>query len=124
VQGFATGLATATLGAMILDTDRSRGPLLNSITAFGGLNGRKPGRRGACHLCARSAAARLCRPAGDVGGRTAAILLVYAGGRGTKPGALASLQPHVYVAGPGAAALVQVTPVTIAIMGACASISR
>src|SRR5258705_14020523 len=37
VQGFATGLATATLGAMILDTDRSRAPLLNSITAFGGL---------------------------------------------------------------------------------------
>src|ERR1700730_8769040 len=37
VQGFATGLATATLGAMILDTDRSRGPVLNSITAFGGL---------------------------------------------------------------------------------------
>src|SRR5260221_7990150 len=32
VQGFATGLATATLGAIILDTDRSRGPVLNSIT--------------------------------------------------------------------------------------------
>jgi MFS family permease len=26
VQGFATGLATATLGAAILDTDRGRGP--------------------------------------------------------------------------------------------------
>src|SRR5882724_10263376 len=37
VQGFATGFATATLGAMILDTDRRRAPLLNSITAFGGL---------------------------------------------------------------------------------------
>jgi hypothetical protein len=37
VQGFATGLATATLGATILDTDRSRGPVLNSITAFAGL---------------------------------------------------------------------------------------
>src|SRR5882757_4281162 len=37
VQGFATGFATATLGAMILDTDRRRGPVLNSITAFGGL---------------------------------------------------------------------------------------
>ena len=33
VQGFATGLATATLDAIILDTDRSRGPVLNSITA-------------------------------------------------------------------------------------------
>ncbi|MGA8885223.1 MAG: MFS transporter, partial [Pseudolabrys sp.] len=37
VQGFATGLATATLGATILDTDRSRGPVLNSVTAFAGL---------------------------------------------------------------------------------------
>src|SRR5690242_18704664 len=37
LQGFATGLATATLGAAILDNDRSRGPVLNSITAFGGL---------------------------------------------------------------------------------------
>jgi MFS family permease len=34
VQGFATGLATATLGATILDTDRIRGPVLNSVTAF------------------------------------------------------------------------------------------
>src|SRR6266567_7352830 len=34
VQGFATGLATATLGAAIMDTDRNRGPVLNSITAF------------------------------------------------------------------------------------------
>src|ERR1700722_7871817 len=37
LQGFATGLATATLGAAILDNDRSRGPILNSITAFTGL---------------------------------------------------------------------------------------
>src|SRR5215813_4691779 len=37
LQGFATGLAIATLGAAILDNDRSRGPVLNSVTAFGGL---------------------------------------------------------------------------------------
>jgi len=37
LQGFATGLATATLGAAILDNDRSRGPVLNSITSFAGL---------------------------------------------------------------------------------------
>ncbi|MGA8944510.1 MAG: MFS transporter [Pseudolabrys sp.] len=37
VRGFATGLATATLGATILDTDRVRGPMLNSVTAFAGL---------------------------------------------------------------------------------------
>jgi MFS family permease len=37
VQGFATGIAFPTFGATILDTDRNRGPLLNSITAFLGL---------------------------------------------------------------------------------------
>lgn len=37
VQGMAVGSATAALGAAILDSDRARGPLLNSITAFVGL---------------------------------------------------------------------------------------
>src|ERR1700722_13996260 len=37
LQGFATGLATAALGAAILDNDRSHGAVLNSITAFSGL---------------------------------------------------------------------------------------
>jgi MFS family permease len=36
VQGFATGLATATLGATILDNDLIRGPVLNSVTASPG----------------------------------------------------------------------------------------
>jgi hypothetical protein len=38
VQGFATGFATTTLGATILDTDRERAPVLNSVTAFAGLS--------------------------------------------------------------------------------------
>ena len=38
VQGFATGLATTTLGATILDTDREHAPVLNSVTAFAGLS--------------------------------------------------------------------------------------
>ena len=74
VQGFATGLATATLGAAIMDTDRSRGPMLNSITAFIGLDRGQPGRRCAGHLRARSAAARLCRFARHVGRRSAGPL--------------------------------------------------
>jgi MFS family permease len=37
VQGFATGIAFPTFGATILDTDKRRGPTLNSITAFLGL---------------------------------------------------------------------------------------
>ncbi|MDU6389336.1 MULTISPECIES: MFS transporter [unclassified Pantoea] len=37
VQGIATGIALPTFGAAILDGDKARGPLLNSITAFLGL---------------------------------------------------------------------------------------
>jgi hypothetical protein len=113
VQGFATGLATATLGAAILDTDRSRGPVLNSVTAFAGLT------------------------AGSLG---AAVLVTYAPAPGqlvyllllglsavealvlwhmpetaqSKPGALASLRPLVRVPKQARRALAQVTPVTIA----------
>jgi len=37
VQGLATGIALPTFGAAILDGDKTRGPLLNSVTAFLGL---------------------------------------------------------------------------------------
>jgi MFS family permease len=113
VQGFAAGLAIATLGATIMDIDRSRGPVLNSITAFIGLT------------------------AGSLGG---GVLVTYAPGPQQfvyavllalsaaealvlwympetvipKPGALASLQPHVSIPAKARRALLQVTPVTIA----------
>ena len=113
VQGFATGFATATLGAMILDTDRRRGPVLNSITAFSGLTAGSLG------------AAALVTYAPDpqqlvhlvllaMSALEAAILWYMPETAGTKPGAVASLQPHVYVPAQARRALVQVTPVTIA----------
>lgn len=37
IQGLATGIALPTFGAAILDGDKNRGPLLNSVTAFLGL---------------------------------------------------------------------------------------
>jgi MFS family permease len=37
VQGFATGVATTALGAAIVDVDRSRGAVLNSVMVFAGL---------------------------------------------------------------------------------------
>lgn len=37
IQGLATGIALPTFGAAILDGDKTRGPLLNSVTAFLGL---------------------------------------------------------------------------------------
>ncbi|WP_339530587.1 MFS transporter [Pseudomonas mucidolens] len=37
LQGFATGMATAVLGAALLDIDRQQGPLVNSITPLLGM---------------------------------------------------------------------------------------
>jgi MFS family permease len=114
VQGFATGLATATLGAAILDTDRSRGPLLNSVTAFGGLT---IGSLGAGILVSYAPDPRqlvyfvllvlsICE--------ALAFFCFLAETAQFKPGALASLLPHVSVPAPARAALARVTPVTIA----------
>ena len=113
VQGFATGLATATLGAAIMDTDRSRGPVLNSITAFVGLTAGSLG------------AGALVTYAPDPQRLVYAVLLAMSAVEALvlwhmpetvmpKPGAFASLQPHVSVPARARRALVQVTPVTIA----------
>jgi MFS family permease len=113
VQGFATGLATATLGAAIMDTDRSRGPVLNSITAFVGLTAGSLG------------AGALVTYAPDPQQLVYAVLLALSAVEALvlwhmpetdtpKRGALASLQPHVRVPARARRALVQVTPVTIA----------
>jgi MFS family permease len=113
VQGFATGLATATLGATILDTDRSRGPVLNSVTAFAGLTAGSLG------------AAALVTYAPDPRQFVYLVLLALSALEmlilwhmpetvAAKPGAFASLRPHVHVPAGARRALFQVTPVTIA----------
>jgi MFS family permease len=113
LQGFATGLATATLGAAILDNDRSRGPVLNSITAFGGLTVGSLG------------AAILVTYAPDPRQLVYAVLLVLSAAEAfvlwsmpetaqLRAGALASLRPHISVPAQARAALVRLTPVTIA----------
>jgi len=113
LQGFATGLATATLGATILDTDRSRGPVLNSITAFGGLTA---GSLGAAALVTYAPDPRqlvylvlLAMSAIE-----AFILWRMPETAAPKPGAFASLRPHVSVPVQARRALAQVTPITIA----------
>ncbi len=113
VQGFATGTAITTLGATILDTNRVRGPLLNSITAFLGL---AAGALGAGALVAFGP---------DPARLVYAILLVISAllalvlwqmpeTAAGKPGALASLRPHVRVPAHLRPTLLQVTPVNIA----------
>jgi MFS family permease len=113
VQGFATGLATATLGATILDTDRIRGPVLNSVTAFAGLTAGSLG------------AAALVTYAPDPQQFVYLVLLALSAVEmlilwympetvAAKPGALASLRPYVHVPAQARRALFEVTPVTIA----------
>jgi MFS family permease len=113
LQGFATGLATATLGAAILDNDRSRGPVLNSITAFGGLTAGSLG------------AAILVTYAPDPRQLVYVVLLVLSAVEAfilwfmpetaeLRDGAIASLRPHVNVPAQASRAMVRVTPVTIA----------
>jgi Major Facilitator Superfamily len=113
LQGFATGLATATLGAAILDNDRSRGPVLNSITAFGGLTA---GSLGAGILVTYAPDPRqlvyvvlLALSAVE-----ALILWFMPETAQVRAGAIASLRPHVNVPARASRAMVRVTPVTIA----------
>jgi MFS family permease len=113
LQGFATGLATATLGAAILDNDRGRGPVLNSITAFGGLTAGSLG------------AAILVTYAPDPRQLVFVVLLVLSAIEAfilwfmpetaqPRAGALGSLRPHISVPAQARDVLVRVTPVTIA----------
>jgi MFS family permease len=113
VQGFATGLATATLGAAIMDTDRSRGPVLNSITAFVGLTAGSLG--GGALVTYAPDPQRLVYEVLLAMSAVEGLLLWFMPETVTpKPGALASLQPHVRVPARARRALVQVTPVTLA----------
>jgi MFS family permease len=113
VQGFATGIATPALGAAILDTDKSRGPVLNSVTAFAGLTTGSLG------------AGVLVTFAPDPTQLVYAVLLALSGIEVAllwnmprtvepRPGALASLRPHVSVPVQARRALAQLTPVNIA----------
>ena len=113
LQGFASGLATAALGAAILDNDRSRGPILNSITAF-------------CGLAAGSLGAGiLVTYAPDPRQLVYVVLLVLSAIEALvlwsmpetaqlRAGAVASLRPHVSVPAQARSVLVRLTPVTIA----------
>lgn len=113
LQGFATGLATAALGAAILDNDRGRGPILNSITAFTGLT---VGSLGGAILVTYAPDPRqlvyvtlLAMSAIE-----AFILWFMPETADMRAGALASLRPHVMVPPQASRVLMRLTPVTIA----------
>jgi MFS family permease len=113
VQGFATGLAVTALGATILDTDRDRAPMLNSVTAFAGLSA---GTLGAGVLVTFA-------PAPEqlvffvllaLSLIEAAVLWFMPETSPLKPEALASLLPNVRIPSQARARFLSITPVNIA----------
>jgi hypothetical protein len=113
VQGLCVGTATTALGAAILDTNRTNGPLLNSVTAFIGL------------MVGALMAAVLITFAPDplhliyevlLGITALMIVLLWwmPESVSRKAGALASLVPQVNVPKQSRAVLIRVTPATVA----------
>lgn len=113
LQGFATGIATSSLGAALLDQDRVQGPLLNSLSPLLGM---------ACGALGSSVLAEYApEPLRLVYivllGLLVfqAILLTRLGETvGRVPGALASLKPTLHVPAQARAALLRVLPVNTA----------
>src|SRR5258706_12317193 len=112
VQGFANGMAITTLGAAILDADRERGPLFNSVTAFLGLT---VGVAGAAILATYAPdPEQLIYVVLLLLTIIEAALLWYLPETASKrPGALASLRPHVHVPPQARQAPRVLTPVNI-----------
>ncbi len=113
VQGFATGIAFPTFGATILDTDRRRGPLLNSITAFVGLTiGSLLG--GALVEFAPYPTQLVYAVLLLVTLAEIAVLALMPETISVRPGALAALRPRVSIPKQARSTLLRVTPVNVA----------
>jgi len=116
VQGICVGTGTTTFGAAMLDTNRARGPLLNSVTAFIGL---AVGAIGAAALIT-FAPDPLHLVYDVLLGVTIlliALLWVMPESAPKKAGALASLWPHVSVPRQSRSVFLRITPVTMASWG-------
>jgi MFS family permease len=113
VQGFATGIATAALGAAILDVDQRRGAVLNSVTVFAGLTA---GTLGAAVLVTFAPdPARLVYVLLLTLSAIEALLIWHIPETAERrPGALASLRPHVSVPIQARQTFAQLIPVTVA----------
>jgi Na+/melibiose symporter-like transporter len=113
VQGLCVGTGTTALGAAILDTNRARGPLLNSITAFLGMTA---GSLGTAALIT-FAPDPLHRVYEVLLGLTVSMILLLWGMPESAPrksGAWASLRPQVSVPRQSRSILIRLTPANIA----------
>jgi hypothetical protein len=113
VQGLSVGVGTTALGAAILDTNRVRGPLLNSVTAFLGLTA---GTLGAAALItfASDPLHRVYEVLLALTALMIALLYVMPESSTRKIGALASLRPQVRVPPQSRAVLARLTPANVA----------
>ncbi|NVO16797.1 MAG: MFS transporter [Rhodoplanes sp.] len=121
VQGFATGAATGALAAALLDADRDRGPLINSLINPVGM---ALGALGASVLVDYAP-----WPMRLVYGVLLAAFVVQAGlvwlvpetlaseSPSSRPGALASLRPKIAVPPRARETLARITPVNVAVWG-------
>ncbi|WP_083294912.1 MFS transporter [Burkholderia plantarii] len=114
LQGLATGLATAAVGAALIDLDRERGALVNGLAPMGGMS---------CGALGSTALAQLApAPLHLVFVLLLALFAIQliqlwrvpetAGGR---PGALRSLRPSVSVPAAARAELLAITPINVAV---------
>ncbi|UII73309.1 MFS transporter [Pseudomonas sp. HN11] len=114
LQGFATGMATAVLGAALLDTDRQQGPLVNSVAPLLGM---------ACGAMGSSLLVEFAPlPTQLIYWTLLALMLVQAlyvwrlpETVGRIPGALASLRPTLHVPPQARRALWLSLPVDVAV---------
>jgi MFS family permease len=113
VQGLSVGTGTTALGAAILDTNRVRGPLLNSVTAFLGMTAGSLGTA-ALITFAPDPLHRIYEVL--LGLTVLMILLLWVMPESTrrKSGAWASLWPHISVPRQSMSLLVRLTPANIA----------
>jgi hypothetical protein len=113
VQGVANGAAIAALGAAILDTDSSRGPVINSVTVFIGLT---LGSLGSGLLVSFAPDPTHLVYVVLLALSALELAVLWRMPETTRPrgGALASLRPHVSVPAQAQGLLMRLTPVTIA----------
>src|SRR5580700_3137411 len=113
VQGLSVGVGTTALGAAILDTNRARGPLLNSVTAFLGMTA---GSLGAAALItfASDPLHRVYEVLLALTALLIVLLYVMPESSTRKIGALASLRPQVRVPPQSRAILARLTPANVA----------
>jgi MFS family permease len=114
LQGLATGIATTTLGAVLLDTDSKRGPLVNTLTPLLGMMAGALGSGLLTEFAPWPAHLVYALLLAAYGVQLALLPFVPETAK-KQPGAWASMRPHVTVPARARATLWRITPANIAV---------